>query len=258
MTLVDLSGKVALVPGGSGGIGRAVAALFAECGADVAVGYAANADAAADVLAGIQAHGRRGRIDRIDASDAGSVAAWVAAVEADLGPVDILANCVGSAGGFKLLREQSLEELRRLADQHFWAPIYLARAVVQGMVERGSGRIVNLSSDGAKVGQSGAAVANAGNAAAIAFGKSLAREVAQSGVTVNAVCPGPTRTRGLEASIATGGTGARLAEALTRVVPMKRLGEAREVAAVFAFLASDAASYLTGQAISVSGGLTMC
>lgn len=254
----DLSGKVALVPGASGGIGSAVAELLSECGASVVLGYARHRKAAEKVSEHARRQGVRVLLDRVDACDYDDVRRWTSNAVREFGAIDILANCVGSSGAFKLFREQTVEEWKGLANQHFWAPIFLARAVIDGMVERKSGRIINLSSDGAKVGQSGAAVANGGNAAMIAFGKSLALEVARYGVTVNAVCPGPTRTQAIADLLASGNTGAKLVEALAKGVPMKRVAETREVAAVFVFLASDAAGFITGQSISVSGGLTMC
>ncbi len=256
-TLFDLTGKVALVPGASGGIGSAVARTLAECGADVALGYATNRDAAAGAADAAAAFGVRTRVDQIDASDFAAVQRWTAAVTEDFGRIDILANCVGSQGNFQLVRDQTAKQWSVLVAQHFFAGVFLARAVMDQMVARGAGRIINLSSDGAKSGQSGAAVANGASAGLVAFGKSLAREISRHGVTVNAVCPGPTKTPMLEAMLAGGDTGAKLAAAAINAIPMKRPGEAREVAAAFAFLASDAGAYITGQAISVSGGLTM-
>jgi 2-hydroxycyclohexanecarboxyl-CoA dehydrogenase len=256
-SLFDLGGRVALVPGASGGIGGAVARVLAECGADVALGYAGNQAAAQAAACDVAAFGVRARVDRIDATDAAAVAGWTASVIAEYGQIDILANCVGSQGNFQLVRDQTPEQWAALIGQHFTAGVILARAVMDHMVERGAGRIINLSSDGAKSGQSGAAVANGASAGLVAFGKSLAREISRYGVTVNAVCPGPTKTPLLEAMMAGGDTGAKLVAAAIRAIPMKRPGEAREVAAAFAFLASDAGSYITGQALSVSGGLTM-
>lgn len=255
--LTNLSGRVALIPGASGGIGSGVAEVLIECGADVILGYGRKRERAREIKDHALALGRRARVDQVDTTDFLAVQRWVASTIEEFGKIDIVANCVGSEGGFQLFREQTPEQWGRLIGQHFLSGVHLAHAVLDHMVSRKSGRIINLSSDGAKVGQSGAAVANGGTAALIGFGKSLAREISRHGVTVNAVCPGPTRTPVLEAMIAGGDTGAKLAAAAAKAIPMKRVGEPREVGAAFAFLASDAGAYITGQAISVSGGLTM-
>jgi 2-hydroxycyclohexanecarboxyl-CoA dehydrogenase len=254
---IDLTGRIALVPGGSGGIGSAIAQVLAECGADIAIGFGKNKQRADEVASAAAKAGVRVRTDQVDATDRDRVRAWVNSVIGDFGKIDILANCVGSDGGFQLFREQDPSRWPMLVAQHFWAGIYLVEAVLPAMQARRWGRIIHLSSDGAKVGQSGVAVANGASAGLIGFSKGLAREVARDGVTVNAVCAGPTRTPVLDAMIAAGDTGAKLAAGAARAIPMKRIGEPSEVAAIFAFLASDAGSYVTGQALSVSGGLTM-
>jgi 2-hydroxycyclohexanecarboxyl-CoA dehydrogenase len=135
--------------------------------------------------------------------------------------------------------------------------VNLSHAVIGSMVRQGSGRILSIGSDGGKVGQSGAAVGSAAHGGLIAFAKALAREVGRFGVTVNIVCPGPTEGPTLEALRSRGNTGSKIVEEMIRRVPMKRAGTARELAATMAFLASEEGGYITGQAISVSGGLTM-
>jgi 2-hydroxycyclohexanecarboxyl-CoA dehydrogenase len=255
--LFDLSGRVALVPGASGGIGSAVAQMLAECGADVVLGFGSNRTRAVEVETAAAAMGRRVRLDQIDTSSFDAVTAWVQNVIGEFGRIDIVANCVGSHGHFQPFIEQMPAQWTEFTAQHFLSGVNLAHAVLSHMVQRRSGRIIYLSSDGAKTGQAGAAVSNGGNAAIIGFAKSLAREISRHGVTVNAVCPGPTRTPVLEQMISGGDVGAKLAEGAAKAIPMKRVGEPHEVAAAFAFLASDAASFITGQALSVSGGLTM-
>jgi len=141
--------------------------------------------------------------------------------------------------------------------QQFWGAAYLAHAVLPHMIARQSGRIITLGTDGAKSGQSGVAIACAGSAGAISFSKSLAREVGRYGITVNVICPGPTVTPVLDIMLSQDNVGAKLVEGAIKAIPLRRAGEAREVAAAFAFLASPGGSYITGQAISVSGGLTM-
>jgi 2-hydroxycyclohexanecarboxyl-CoA dehydrogenase len=158
------------------------------------------------------------------------------------------------------------DELRPFleTDEDFWDRVIeinlkgclrVTRTVVPGMVERGWGRVINIGSDAGRVGSSLEAVYSGAKGGVIAFTKTLAREVARSGVTANAVCPGPTRTPMLEAMAEAGGE--KLVQSLTRAVPMRRLGEPEDVAAAVAFLASEQAGFITGQTLSVSGGLTM-
>src|SRR3954452_15652753 len=139
----------------------------------------------------------------------------------------------------------------RVLEINFKGGLRTARRIVPGMAERGWGRVVNIGSDAGRVGSSLESVYSGAKGAVIAFTKTLAREVARSGVTANTVCPGPTRTPMLASM------DPKMASALERAVPMRRLGEPEHVAAAVAFLASDAAGYITGQTLSVSGGLTM-
>jgi 2-hydroxycyclohexanecarboxyl-CoA dehydrogenase len=129
--------------------------------------------------------------------------------------------------------------------------------VVPGMLQRGSGRVINISSDAARVGSSGEAVYSACKGGIIAFSKTLAREVARKGVTVNVVCPGPTDTPILRGFLGEGESGQKVYDALVRAIPMKRVGQPEDIPGIVAFLASDEAAFITGQVISVSGGLTM-
>jgi 2-hydroxycyclohexanecarboxyl-CoA dehydrogenase len=256
--MIDLEGRVAVIPGGSGGIGSVVAETLAACGANVAVGYRRNRARAEQVVERALAQGRKARAERVDATDYAAVKRWIDAVAKEHGGIDILATCVGwTEHAFSPFKDQRPEMWSGIVAQQFYAPVYLAHCVLPHMVARQRGRIITLGSDGAKGGQSGVAVACGGIGGAIAFSKSLAREVARHGITVNVVCPGPTRTPGLDKMLKDPDVGAKLVEAAIRAVPMKRPGEPHEVASAFAFLASDAASYITGQALSVSGGLTM-
>jgi 2-hydroxycyclohexanecarboxyl-CoA dehydrogenase len=256
--MIDLKGKLAVIPGGSGGIGCAVAKAFAVHGADIVLGYLNNPGRAQQVVAEARRLGVKARAERVDATDYGAVKSWIAAIAAEHARIDILASCVGwSEHAFSPFKDQQPCMWGGILAQQFYAPVYLAHCVLPGMIARSSGRIITLGSDGAKAGQSGAAVACGGIGATIAFSKSLAREVARYGITVNVVCPGPTRTPALDMMTREPNVGAKLVEAAVRAIPMRRPGEPEEVANVFAFLASDAASYITGQALSVSGGLTM-
>ncbi len=256
--LFDLSGKVALVPGASGGIGSAVAEVLAECGADIIVGYRSNLARAEEVVAKAQVLGRRARAEQVDITDYDAAKAWIDRAEGEFGKIDILATCIGwFERGFTLFKDQKPAQWPAMMAQQFWGAIYLTHAVLPQMIARQAGRIITLGTDGAKSGQSGVAVACAGSAGVISFSKSLAREVGRYGITVNVVCPGPTVTPVLDIMLSQDNVGAKLVEGAIKAIPLRRPGEAREVAAAFAFLASSGGSYITGQAISVSGGLTM-
>src|SRR5205823_8807907 len=143
----------------------------------------------------------------------------------------------------------------RVIDINYKGMLRVIRAVLPGMVERGYGRLVNIASDAGRVGSSGESVYAGAKGGVIAFTKTIAREAARAGVTANVVCPGPTRTPMLEQMTAEGGE--RLVDSLVRAVPMRRLGEPEDVAAAVSFFASDRAGFITGQTLSVSGGLTM-
>jgi len=231
------------VTGAAGGIGGAIVVELADAGYAVA---GADLDAA-----GID--GAALAVD-LDVTDSASVESAVSRVEAELGPVDVVVN---NAGWDELHPFLETDEpfWDRVIDINFKGCLRVTRRVLPGMVERGFGRVVNISSDAARVGSSGESVYAGAKAGVIAFTKTVAREVARSGVTANAVAPGPTRTPLLEGMTAAGGE--KLVDALTRAVPMRRLGEPADVAAAVAFLASDRAGYITGQTLSVSGGLTM-
>jgi NAD(P)-dependent dehydrogenase (short-subunit alcohol dehydrogenase family) len=257
--VADLSGKVALIAGASGGIGREVARGFIDAGCDVALAYHSKEGPAKAVLEHARSRGRRGRLDKVDTSDVKQARTWVEQALAEYGRIDILASCIGAPlpEGFSLFVKQDPATWKPIIDAQMMSFFYLCRPVVEHMLERKAGRILALSSDGGKVGESGVAVANAGNAGLIGFAKSLAREVGRHGITANVVCPGPTEGPTLDLLRSQGDAGSRIVEEMIRRVPMKRLGSARDIANTMLFLASDEAAYITGQAISVSGGLVM-
>jgi 2-hydroxycyclohexanecarboxyl-CoA dehydrogenase len=190
----------------------------------------------------------------MDVTDSVSVNAAVDRIEAELGPVDVLVNNAGW-DEMRLFLDTDEEFWDRVIEVNYKGCLRTSKRVLPGMVERGWGRVVNIASDAGRVGSSMESVYAGAKGGVIAFTKTIAREVARKGVTANAVCPGPTRTPMLEGMVEAGGE--KLVESLTRAVPMKRLGEPEDVAAAVAFLASERAAFITGQTLSVSGGLTM-
>jgi 2-hydroxycyclohexanecarboxyl-CoA dehydrogenase len=242
--------RVALVTGAARGIGRAIAHGLAEAGHQVAVADILDEEAAATATS------IGGRAVHLDVTDANSVDEAAGEIERELGPISILVN---NAGWDELrpFLETDEEFWDRVIELNFKGCLRVCRRVVPGMVERGYGRVVNIGSDAARVGSSLEAVYSGAKGGVVAFSKTLARETARGGVTVNAVCPGPTQTPLLEGMLAEGDAGAKALEAMRRAVPMRRLGKPEEIAAAVAFLASEQAGYITGQTLSVSGGLTM-
>jgi 2-hydroxycyclohexanecarboxyl-CoA dehydrogenase len=250
-----LKDKVVLVTGGGGGIGAATCKRFGEEGALAAV-VDINPDAAERVVKNIVAAGGRAQAFVVDLTQQDQVVASVAAIEAALGPIDVLVNNAGwdRAGSF-LKTDKALWE--QIVAINLYGSLHMHHAVLVGMSERGRGRVVNVASDAARVGSSGEAVYALCKGGMIAFSKTLARELARKQINVNVVCPGPTDTA-LFADFAGEGEGAdKLRQGLARAIPFGRLGQPGDLPGAIAFLASDDAAFITGQVISVSGGLTM-
>lgn len=245
---LTLDGKVAVVTGGAGGMGSAICRDLSALGATVAV-VDINEDGAREVAAEL----KQGGAFTVDLSDAASVDALIAQVLADLGRVDVLVNNAGwdKVGPFV---SSGTEHWDRLIAINLRAPIQLTHGFLPGMVERRSGRLVFVSSDAARVGSTGEAVYSACKSGIIGFSKTMARESARAGITSNVVCPGPTDTPLLQ-EVAAGNE--KLVESLKRGIPLGRLGQPEDIAGLVAFLSSERAGYITGQTVSVSGGLTM-
>ena len=250
MTSESADRTVALVTGGARGIGRAIAEALAADGHVVAVGDLDEdgAQKAAAELGGFPVS--------LDVTDSESVDAAVARVGEGLGAIGILVNNAGW-DEFRPFLETDESFWDRVIEVNLKGCLRLCRRVVPGMVRAEQGRVVNIASDAARVGSSIEAVYSVAKGGVVSFTKTLAREVARHQVTVNAVCPGPTETPMLEQMVAAGDDSAKVIEAMRRAVPMRRLGRPEDVAAAVAFLASDRAGFITGQTLSVSGGLTM-
>jgi 2-hydroxycyclohexanecarboxyl-CoA dehydrogenase len=246
---MTLDGRVALVTGAARGIGAAIAHRLAAHGATVVV-----ADLDGDA-AGATAEALDGKAFgvAVDVSSSASVNAALDEVRAAAGPPAILVNNAG-IDVIKPFVDSTEEEWDRIIAVNLKGPINCSRAVLDAMIERKYGRIVNIASDAGRVGSSGEAVYSATKGGVIAFTKTLAREMARHGITVNCVCPGPTETA-LLAQVAE--YSQKLYESVSRAIPLGRTAQPDDIAPAVAFLASDDASYITGQTLSVSGGLTM-
>ena len=207
------------------------------------------------MAAEITAAGGRATGVEADVADFAAVQAAVRAVEQALGPIDALVNNAGWER-LALFAESDPALWERLIAVNFKGVLHATRAVVDGMMARRRGRIVSVSSDAARVGSTGEAVYAGCKAAIIGFSKALAREVARHAITVNVVCPGPTDTQ-LLADVMTGERGAKILAGMQRTIPLGRLGRPEDVAGAVAYLVSEEAAYVTGQVLSVSGGLTM-
>jgi 2-hydroxycyclohexanecarboxyl-CoA dehydrogenase len=246
---MSLDGSVALVTGAARGIGAAIAHRLADAGATVVV-----ADLDGDAVASTAGTLAGKAIGvAIDVSSSASVDRALARVRADVGPPDILVNNAG-IDVIKPFVDSTEDEWDRIIAVNLKGPINCTRAVLDAMIERKSGRIVNIASDAGRVGSSGEAVYSATKGGVIAFTKTLAREAARHGITVNCVCPGPTETA-LLGQVAE--YSQKLYDGLSRAIPLGRTAQPDDIAPAVAFLVSPEAGYITGQTLSVSGGLTM-
>ena len=249
-----LQDKAAIVTGGGSGIGRAICQRMGKEGCKVGV-FDINKSGAEETAQLITEAGGMAQAFEADISDLGAVQAAVASFESALGPTDILIN---NAGWDKIVPflQTDPELWKKVIDINLYGPIHMHFAVLPGMVERKAGCVVNVSSDAGRVGSSGEAVYSAAKGGIVAFGKTLSRELTRAGIRINTVCPGPTDTP-LFAQVAAGDAGQKIVDGLQRAIPMRRLGQPDDYPGIIAFLASDDAAYITGQTISVSGGLTM-
>ncbi|HET8673231.1 MAG TPA: SDR family oxidoreductase [Thermoleophilaceae bacterium] len=246
-----LEGRVALVTGGASGIGAATCRRLAGEGARVAV-TDMNVAGAGDVAAEVN-----GMPYELDVRSLDSIAAAVSATEDELGPIDVLVNNAGyDEFGFFVKTDPDMWD--RVLAVNLRGVIAVTHAVLPGMQERRRGRIVNVASEAGRVGSSGSGIYSAAKAGVIGFTKAVAREAARYGVTCNAVAPGPIETPLLMgAPEALGAVGQKLVDTMVGSTVLRRLGQPDEVAAAIAFLATDDASFVTGQALGVSGGLAM-
>ena len=250
-----LDKKVAIVTGGGGAIGRAICQRFAEEGSVVGV-FDINEEAANETAALIEKFGGTASVQRVDITDYDAVATAARAFEKTAGPADILVN---NAGWDRLANFLDTEPSfwNQIIAINLLGALNMHHTLVPGMVERGGGKVINIASDAGRVGSSGEAVYSACKGGVIAFTKTLARELARKGVCCNAVAPGPVDTPLLRSMTPDGDLDSGLGKAFQRAIPMKRLGEPDDIPGIVAFLASDDANFITGQVISVSGGLTM-
>jgi 2-hydroxycyclohexanecarboxyl-CoA dehydrogenase len=247
--MIDLGGKKAFVTGCASGIGAATAMLLAEAGAYV-IASDINADGVAATVAAIQAAGGQGEAQALDVCDPEAILAQAELVTVKHGAMDCVVNVAGWDRGQPFM-ENTPEFIELIVQLNYLGQVRVCKAFLPAMIEAGQGRIVNVASDAGRVGSSGETVYAGAKGGVIAFSKSLAREMARSGVTVNSVAPGPTETA-LLADMPE-----RLQESLKRAIPMRRLGKPEDIANAILFFCSDRSSYITGQVLSVSGGLTM-
>jgi 2-hydroxycyclohexanecarboxyl-CoA dehydrogenase len=250
-----MGARTAFVTGGAQGIGEGIATALGSQGFRVAV-VDRNLEPAQATAESITAAGGTAIAVQADVTDTGSVRAAVGTVTAALGPVDIAVNNAGW-DDFMNFVDTTEDFWDKVLDINFKGMLRVTHTVVPGMIERGWGRVINIGSDAGRVGSSLEAVYSGAKGGTIAFTKTLAREVAAHGVTANTVCPGPTDTAMLRAYADSSPDGAKVLAGMTRGVPMRRLAQPADVAAAVAFFASDATGYITGQTLSVSGGLTM-
>jgi 2-hydroxycyclohexanecarboxyl-CoA dehydrogenase len=247
--------RTAFVTGGARGIGRAIAEALAASGHRVAVADL-RTEQAEEVVQAITQAGGTAFAAQLDVTDEASVIAAVAATAERFGPVEIVVN---AAGWDELKPFTAHDEAfrQRVIDINYLGPLRVIHAALPGMIEGKWGRVINIGSDAGRVGSSLESTYSGAKGGLIAFTKTLARENARKGITANTVCPGPTDTPMLRETIEAQDNAEAVLGAMVKGVPMKRLGTSEEIAAAVSFFAQENAGYVTGQTLSVSGGLTM-
>ena len=250
---MKLADRAAVVTGGASGIGRAIAQALAREGARVAV-LDLDEPGARETVTGIERAGGMGAAQRVDVTDVAAVDGAIDAVAARWGGLHVLVNCAGWDKPMPFI-ETSPEFWDRILAINLRGPLACTRAALRHMIKADYGKIVSIASDAGRVGSTGEAVYSAAKGGLIAFTKTVAREVARHRINVNCVCPGPSDTPLFQKEFAE--KSPKLAESLKRVIPWGRLGVPEDVAPAVVFLASDEAGFITGQTLSVSGGLTM-
>lgn len=249
--MFDLTGRTALVTGGSRGLGRAIALAFARQGADVAINYRGNADAADAVVAEISALGRRSLAIQGDTSDGRETCEAIVKAAIDgLGSVHVLVNNAGITRD-NLLMRMDAEEWESVIDTNLSGPFWMTRAIARPMMKARAGRIINMSSAAGRMGNPGQANYAAAKAGLIGLTKTTARELASRGITCNAIAPGLIETD-LTADLPEAAS-----EALKGMTPLGYIGNVEDVAAAAVYFASDESRYVTGQVLGVDGGIVM-
>ncbi|GAA1668994.1 acetoacetyl-CoA reductase [Citricoccus zhacaiensis] len=248
--------RTALITGGAQGIGKGITTSLAEAGFSVVIADL-NLEVATATAEELTGRGLKASAVQMNVTDSASVAEAVQQAEAQSGPISVLVNNAGW-DDFMPFLDTTEEFWDKIVDLNFKGHLRTVKAIVPGMIERGYGRVINIGSDAGRVGSSLEAVYSGAKGGVIAFTKTLAREIATKGVTANVVCPGPTDTPALRKFADGAGDDAdKVINGMKRGVPMKRLGTPEDIGPAVAFFASEGAGFVTGQTLSVSGGLTM-
>lgn len=253
--MFELTGKVAVVTGGARGIGKGICDMLAKQGARVAIADLL-IDEAVATAADIENAGGKAIAVKTDITDLASVQAMVEAVKDTFGPVDILVNNAGW-DRMKPFIKTTPDFWNKVIDINYKGVLNTTYAVADSMIERHRGKIINIASDAARVGSMGESIYAGAKGAVISFSKTMAREFARSKINVNVICPGPTLTPLLDDMKAEDAFADKVLSGMDKIIPLKRMGTADDIAAAVVFFASEEANFITGQVLSVSGGLTM-